>query len=67
MEGFPIGMAVGIGAGIAIGISIGMAVGRREQGPLTPEEEARRKKLVMAGVAVTALGLVALALVAWLG
>jgi hypothetical protein len=66
MEGYPIGLAVGIGAGIAIGISIGIAIGRREQRPLTPEEERRQKKLVIAGVAVTVLGLIALALVAWL-
>ncbi len=62
MEGFPIGLAVGMGAGIAIGI----AIGRGEQRPLTPEEESRRKKLVIAGVATTVLGVIALALVAWL-
>jgi len=66
MEGFPIGLAVGMGAGIATGISIGIAIGRREQRPLTPEEERRRKKLVTAGVAITVLGVIALALVAWL-
>ncbi|MFC1847870.1 hypothetical protein ACFLXV_00970 [Chloroflexota bacterium] len=67
MEGYPIGLVVGVGAGIAIGISIGIAIGRREQRPLTPEEERRRKKLVLAGVATTVLGVIALALVVWLG
>jgi len=66
VEGYPIGLAVGMGAGIAIGISIGIAIGRREQRPLTPEEERRRKKLVIAGVAIVLLGVIALALVAWL-
>lgn len=65
MEGYPIGLAVGMGAGIAIGISIGIAIGRREQRPLTPDEE-RRRKLVIAGVAIGLLGMIALALVAWL-
>jgi hypothetical protein len=55
-----------MGAGTAVGISIGIAIGRREQGLMTPEEERRRKKLVIAGLATTALGLIALALVAWL-
>ena len=64
MEGFPIGLAVGVGGGIAIGISIGIAIGRREQRPLTPEEERRRKKLVIAGVAITVIGVIALVLVA---
>ena len=66
MEGYPIGLAVGMGAGIAIGISIGIAIGRRESRPLTPEEESKRKKLVLAGVAILLLGVIALALVAWL-
>jgi len=66
MEGFPIGLAVGVGGGIAIGISIGIAIGRREQRPLTPEEESRRKKLVLAGVAITVIGVIALSLVALL-
>jgi hypothetical protein len=66
MEGFPVGLAVGMGAGTAVGISIGIAIGRREQGLMTPEEERRRKKLVIAGLPTTALGLIALALVAWL-
>lgn len=66
VEGYPIGLAVGMGAGIAIGISIGIAIGRREQRPLTPAEERRRKKLVIAGVAILLLGAIALALLAWL-
>jgi hypothetical protein len=66
MEGFPIGLAVGVGGGMAIGISIGIAIGRREQSQLTPEEESRRKKLVIAGVAITVLGVIALALLALL-
>ena len=66
MEGFPIGLAVGLGGGMAIGISIGIAIGRGEQRQMTPEEERKRKKLVIAGLAVTVLGLIALALVAWL-
>jgi len=66
MEGFPIGLAVGMGAGISIGIGIGIAIGRRESRPLTPEEERRRKKLVIAGVAITVLGVIALALLALL-
>ena len=66
MEGFPIGLAVGVGGGIAIGISIGIAIGRREQRPLTPEEGSRRKKLVLAGVAITVIGVIALSLVALL-
>ena len=60
MEGYPIGLAVGIGAGMVVGISIGLAIARREQRPLTQ----RRKKLVIAGVAMTLLGLIALAAVA---
>ena len=64
MEGFPIGLAVGMGGGMAVGISIGIAIARREQIQLTPEEERRRKKLVIAGVAVTVVGVIALALVA---
>jgi len=63
MEGFPIGLAVGVGGGMAIGISIGIAIGRREQRPMTPEEESRRKKLVTAGVAILLLGVIAGALV----
>jgi hypothetical protein len=66
MEGFPIGLAVGVGGGMAIGISIGIAIGRRDQAPLTPEEERRRKKLVMALIATLVLGVVAFALLAWL-
>ena len=66
MEGFPIGLAVGMGGGMAVGISIGMAIGRGEHRPMTPEEARRRKKLVIAGLAITVLGLIALALVAWL-
>ena len=66
MEGFAIGIAVGMGGGIAVGISIGLAIGRGEQRPLTPEEQRRRKKLVIAGLATTVLGLIALALVALL-
>jgi hypothetical protein len=64
MEGFPIGLAVGMGGGMAVGISIGIAIARREQSQLTPEEERRRKKLVIAGVAITVVGVIALALVA---
>jgi len=66
MEGFPIGLAVGVGGGIAIGISIGMAIARREQQPVTPQQERRRKNLVVLGVASTVLGVIALALVALL-
>ena len=66
MEGFPIGLAVGMGGGMAVGISIGMAIAGREQRPMTPEEERRRKKLVTAGVAITVIGVIALALVALL-
>ena len=64
MEGFPIGLAVGMGGGMAVGISIGMAIARRERIPMTPEEERRRKKLVIAGVAITVIGVIALASVA---
>jgi len=66
MEGFPIGLAVGVGGGMAIGISIGIALARRELRPLTPEEERRRKKFVIAGIAITVIGVIALALVALL-
>ena len=66
MEGYPIGLAVGIGAGMAVGISIGIAIERGKRSQMTPEEERRRKKLIIAGLAVTVLGLIALALVAWL-
>jgi len=65
MEGFPLGLAVGLGLGMVIGIIIG-AIMRREQKPMTPEEEKRRKRLVIAGIAITLLGVIALALVAWL-
>jgi hypothetical protein len=64
MEGFPIGLAVGMGGGMAVGISIGLAIAKREQRPMTPEEERRRKKLVIAGVAITVVGVIALAVVA---
>ena len=56
MEMFPAGFAAGIGAGIAIGIGIGKANARK--GPLTPEEKRRQRKLVMAGIATLALGVV---------
>jgi len=58
MEMFPAGFAAGIGAGIAIGISIGKASARK--GPLSPEEKRRQRKLVMAGLATLALGMITL-------
>lgn len=57
MEMFPVGFGAGIGAGIAIGIYIGKANARK--GPLTPEEKARQRKLIMAGIATLALGVIA--------
>jgi heme/copper-type cytochrome/quinol oxidase subunit 2 len=66
MEGFPIGLAVGLGGGMVIGISIGIAIERQKQRPMTPEEEKRRKRLTIAGIAITLLGVIVLALVAWL-
>jgi MFS family permease len=65
MEGFLLGLAVGLGLGMVIGISIG-AIMRREQKPMTPEEEKGRKKLVIAGIAITLLGVIAFALLGWL-
>ena len=66
MEGFPIGLAVGLGGGMVIGISIGIAIERGKQRPMTPEKERSRKRLTIAGIAITLLGVVALALMAWL-
>jgi hypothetical protein len=55
---FPVGLAAGVGLGIAIGIGIGKASARKE--PLAPEEKRRQRKLVMAGLATLALGVITL-------